>query len=494
MRRIVRHRRRGRGRRSDPIRTLRHGGHPHRRSPKHEVRRDDRLHAEKRIRDLHGSHGSRRVEMQRHPQLAELHGDGSRRLGSGSRSRRRHHDRDHLAGRTHDELHAQRSRPRREHFADLRRRRDDQKPHLLLRQEPRLPLLVRKHLFAQSRSSRGLDDGNRPRKQPVDRHGADARQSESDADRCGQGDAAERPRHGRRIVVDQRRALDQDARHPVRRADRPLRLRRTAQHPLHDAVCRQVRHHGPRRLDGRTGYRRIDAQSHRTCRRGRNPRRHGHTGCGFGRGADRIVRNAALAERHRHGRRFRGLRQSRHGGRAARRVHAGGHGDPVAGRRPERILPDLLRRAGRKSVHRHLRRQGTYPHGQPQRRRRQGAGPVPHARCNGRGEESDAGRQHDGYTAQSRRSRNPRHLQQRRRIDRCHQHGDRHLLGRQDQLHFGLPRRTGRSGQSRFDLHRLPQYRYVQHSGFGPYDVYRRYRRRRTHQHEGFADQLLEQR
>lgn len=128
MRRIVRHRRRGRGRRSDPIRTLRHGGHPHRRSPKHEVRRDDRLHAEKRIRDLHGSHGSRRVEMQRHPQLAELHGDGSRRLGSGSRSRRRHHDRDHLAGRTHDELHAQRSRPRREHFADLRRRRDDQKP------------------------------------------------------------------------------------------------------------------------------------------------------------------------------------------------------------------------------------------------------------------------------------------------------------------------------------------------------------------------------
>lgn len=66
---------------------------------------------------------------------------------------------------------------------------------------------------------------------------------------------------------------------------------------------------------------------------------------------------------HRHGRRFRGLRQSRHGGRAARRVHAGGHGDPVAGRRPERILPDLLRRAGRKSVHRHLRRQGTYPHG-----------------------------------------------------------------------------------------------------------------------------------
>lgn len=219
------------------------------------------------------------------------------RLGSGSRSRRRHHDRDHLAGRTHDELHAQRSRPRREYFADLRRRGDDQKPHLLLRQEPRLPLLVRKHLFARSRSSRGLDDGNRPRKQPVDRHGADARQSESDADRCGQGDAAERPRHGRRIVVDQRRAFDQDARHPVRRADRPLRLRRTARHPLHDAVCRQVRHHGPRRLDGRTGYRRIDAQSHRTRRRGRNPRRHGHAGCGFGRGADRIVRNAALAER-----------------------------------------------------------------------------------------------------------------------------------------------------------------------------------------------------
>ncbi len=64
---------------------------------------------------------------------------------------------------------------------------------------------------------------------------------------------------------------------------------------------------------------------------------------------------------------------------------------------------------------------------------------------------------------------NPRHLRQRRRIDRCSPHArDRHLLGRQDQLHFGLPRRTGRSGQSRFDLHRLPQYRYVQHSGFGP--------------------------
>lgn len=459
MRRIVRHRRRGRGRRSDPIRTLRHGGHPHRRSPKHEVRRDDRLHAEKRIRDLHGGHGSRRVEMQRHPQLAELHGDGSRRLGSGSRSRRRHHDRDHLAGRTHDELHAQRSRPRREYFADLRRRGDDQKPHLLLRQEPRLPLLVRKHLFARSRSSRGLDDGNRPRKQPVDRHGADARQSESDADRCGQGDAAERPRHGRRIVVDQRRAFDQDARHPVRRADRPLRLRRTARHPLHDAVCRQVRHHGPRRLDGRTGYRRIDAQSHRTRRRGRNPRRHGHAGCGFGRGADRIVRNAALAERHRHGRRFRGLRQSRHGGRAARRVHAGGHGDPVAGRRPERILPDLLRRAGRKSVHRHLRRQGTYPHGQPQRRRRQGAGPVPHARCNGRGEESDAGRQHDDQQNRSRYGRYARCLQQRRRTDRRHQYGGNHFLGIENQQHDGKSRRSGRSGQGRLDLHRLPQYR-----------------------------------
>ena len=55
----------------------------------------------------------------------------------------------------------------------------------------------------------------------------------------------------------------------------------------------------------------------------------------------------------------------------------------------------------------------------------EGTRPVPHARCNGRGEEPVAGGQHVGIRKPNPgSSRHAGRLQQRRRTDRCHQHGD----------------------------------------------------------------------